>query len=97
VIFHYAQQSHRAFRDFRYQILQPRVAPVETPHGSGHPDQATARKLTLEERRESARRVAKARWARTAKLVAEITKRSKTLENRIAAKPRTAARLAKKR
>ena len=40
---------------------------------------ASAKKLTPEQRRESARRAAQARWAKTKKLVQEISKGSEIL------------------
>jgi hypothetical protein len=41
---------------------------------------ARVKSQTAEERKESARNAAEARWAKTRKLVDEITERSKTLE-----------------
>ncbi len=52
---------------------------------------ARAQKLSVEQRQESARKAAEARWAKTEKLVADITKRSKRIE-KIAARRAARAR-----
>ena len=59
---------------------------------------ATARNRTPEQRSDAARKAIEARWAKTEKLVAEITERSKTLENtaKAAARRATQARWGKK-
>lgn len=44
--------------------------------------QATAAKLTSEERKESARNAAEARWAKLRSTVADISSRAKELEKR---------------
>jgi hypothetical protein len=52
--------------------------------------EATARKLTVEERIESARKAAEARWAKQKKLVAEITEGTKERLKTSKASARTA-------
>jgi len=60
-------------------MTRKNAAAVELGRKGG---KATARNLTLEERKESARRAAKARWARTKELVHEISEGAKKLEQK---------------
>jgi hypothetical protein len=59
--------------------------------------QARAKKLSPEERSESARKAVEARWAKQKKLVAEITEGSKELLKISKANARAAARRAKQK
>lgn len=51
---------------------------------------AYAKNTSPEQRKESARRAAQARWAKLKKLADEITERSKALEAKIAARKKSA-------
>jgi hypothetical protein len=57
-------------------MARKNAAAVELGRKGG---KATAKTLTVEQRIESARRAAQARWAKTEKLVAEITEGTKAL------------------